>query len=447
MNMKRYILKPFLLLLTFAAGLITSCSQEEPNGGSTETGEGTLKISVAALSHETTRGMEDFTIQGNEKIHSCKVAIVKSTGLVIDVLDLPASSSGTDKETYNVTLNSGTYNLYALANMGDDCFSSLGVTKGVTVNQTNLKATLHNLASLSSSTNIPMSGYLDGVVAESTGAIKVGGSPASEVKIDLVRLAGKVEFCFTNNSPEKMIVEKIDFQPVASASIKLFDYPTASAPTMPEGTTYSKLTSSPNLSIDPTKGDSFSFYLREVTSNHPTESFPISIYYRRGSATAELQEMTALLYDFKFINRNDWLKIPITLTDRKLVLDVDFYPPIGGYPPVSWVDKDDEYYVTFATGGWFSITPTVVNKTDGSIVPNKDVTMTIPATGGISNTSFFRIQPTVSSSGEITGEIATGLAKDAKSVVTVEVTVTDKDASGNFITKETFKRKIHFICK
>ena len=59
--------------------------------------------------------------------------------------------------------------------------------------------------------------------------------------------------------------------------------------------------------------------------------------------------------------RNDWVRIPIVLTDWVLELDVTFYPPIGGYPAVKTEEKDNEFYARFGTGGYFAIVPRVRN--------------------------------------------------------------------------------------
>ncbi len=106
---------------------------------------------------------------------------------------------------------------------------------------------------------------------------------------------------------------------------------------------------------------------------------------------------------------------------------------------MNWTDVDDEYYVSFATGGWFSIETSVVNKANGTEIDTKKVEIT-KVEYDENASEFFRKKPAIEASGELTGEIRSPLTTVKSSVVTITVKVTNSNDAG-----ATFKRKIHFI--
>lgn len=455
------------LMVCLLTGFLCFSCADDAQGPEQEPGakgEVAVKIIASDLAGSTrshslngsTRALTAFEgiASDNELIHSCAVAFVRTDGTVVEIKELPEAATGVESQEFTAVLEVGNYTVYAFANLDHTAIIALGA-KGTKINKADLDAALYDVKAdnLTSASLIPMSGYLNDVAVAANGSVTVNGTASKNVTVKVVRMVGKMEFSFTNNSTSDITVKNISVKPGAEGDIKLLPtWGASSALALPDmtgatvGKTISKTLSSFTVGTgDETKNKSFAFYLREVTSNHPTGSFPISITFTHGDSTKE-EELTALLYDLSTINRNDWIRVPITLTDRGLTLDVEFYPPIGGYPPVNWEDVDNEYYVRFATGGWFSIKAYVINKLDGTRVDPSNVEISIP-TDGISNTGFFRKQPGIEASGELTGEIRTGLADGASSVVTLEVKLTDKDADNKPITAETFKRKIHFIYK
>ena len=144
----------------------------------------------------------------------------------------------------------------------------------------------------------------------------------------------------------------------------------------------------------------------------------------------------SLAYELTYINRNDWIRIPVILTDWIIEMDVRFYPPIGGYPAVVVDQNNDEFYATFGTQGRFSVTPRA-RKNDTA--PYEAVTVTaIETTGDDIFTTGGKpaIDPVT---GEITGEMssATGNA-----IVTLTFRVAADTNVSHIIT-----RKFHIIRK
>lgn len=431
-----------------------SCSEDIPGSGKDKDNAPQFGVAmkVVATDPVATRALTGFTTtaEDNELIHSCTVVFISTDDhKVTAVKPLDANTTGVASQEFSVMLPAGTYNAYAFANIDMSSLSYLNLTEESTITLDDLTAATFNVNAdaLTSSDNIPMSGYLADITVSETGSVTVAETETKEVEIPVVRMVGKMEFIFTNTSASPITVTEISVTPGATGDVPLL--PGLADPAEADTNPIFTITREPSAFTIGTGNDNksknFAFYLREVTSNHPTGSFPITIKYKNGDSD-DVQTMTALLYDLTAVNRNDWIRIPITLTDRRLKLDVDFYPPIGGYPPVSWNDQDDEFYVSFATGGWFCIRPVVVEKDGESEVAPQHVEIEVTDVSDVSNKAFFRKQPAVEASGELTGEINTGLSDGDRSVVTIEVTLTDTK-EGNRVTTETFLRKIHFIYK
>lgn len=452
MTLTRNLHKTLTLLLTATMlWLCGACSDDAPgpdNNGPSATAGLTIKVSAKDLGCAT-RALSPFEAEAadNELIHTCDVVFVKD-GTVSRIDTLPEATTGVGKEEFNVILPAGSYQVYAFANLD---ISSL-IKKDDKLSLEAVQALTYDVKAddLTSTSAIPMSGYLTDVVVSANGSVTVDGTATTEVTIPVVRMVGKLEFEFKNTSDGDITIKEISFKPGATGAVKLLPTWSGSALADPDmtgatvGAAISHIPASAQVgNSEDANTLSCSFYVREVVSDHPTGSFPFTIKYTQGESST-VRTMTALLYDLTQINRNDWIRVPITLTDGALKLDVEFYPPIGGYPPAKWEDEDDEFYIRFATGGWFSIKALVINKADGTTVNPADVEFSI-AQDGVSNTAFFRKQPGMEATGEMTGEINTGLTNGDRSVVTLEVKITDKDAQGNPVTAETFKRKIHFI--
>ncbi len=447
MKLTHCIYKGLASLLTAAMGLACqSCSEDISGGGedilTQPKGHFTLTIAAKDVATRGTTFTGDAA--DNELIHTCVVAFVKEDdGTVVEVLQLPENTSGVDKQEFTVELGAGSYLAYAFANIDTSTLTGLHFTKGENFGDVDTEK--FDVASyLTSSSRIPMSGLLEDIEVESDGTVKVGEDEMDDVVIPVIRMVGKLEFQFTNDSSSDITVTGITFKPTATGAVNLL--PSASIST---GTTdpYG-VSKEPDLTINAKGGektiDNFAFYVREVKSDHPTGHFPIRIKYKVGNSTEE-DEMTALLYELTEIHRNDWIRVPITLTDYKLKLDVEFYPPIGGFPPVDWEENDDEYYVTFATGGWFSIDVSVLDKDTGVAVDADNVSIRISSVEDKSEETtvpFFRKEPSIDTlTGELTGEINSRLTSGDTAIVTIVVTVTENSVE----TK--FTRKIHFIYK
>ncbi len=451
------------LLLAVIGFASFSCSEDvservdDPNS-ITEKG-----ISVTVATKDiATRALESFDANAddNELIHTCVVVFVNETSgevaKVLKVLDLAATEEGVDKKDFSVFLKEGTYSAYAFANFSETQLSSLKLVEESVLTLADFEKLTMEVGAddLTSASLIPMSGYLKKIEVAKDGKVKLNDILTSDITITVVRMVGKLEFSFSNESTSAITITEISVKPKATGAVGLLPTWKVFAKTLESPDTTGVIRESLDdkgvMRIDSIKRNptdftiakdkedaTYAFYVREVVSNHPTGQFPIRIKYKKENADEET--LTALLYDLTEIKRNDWIRVPITLTDYRLKLNVEFYPPIGGYPPVTTAEEEDEYYVTFGTGGYFSIEAFAYKKGGTEIAPKNVKILSVAYDDKVS--TFFRKKPTVDLSEELTGEIKSGLTDGATSVVTIKVRVTD-----GTVTKE-FKRKIHFLYK
>lgn len=181
------------------------------------------------------------------------------------------------------------------------------------------------------------------------------------------------------------------------------------------------------------------FYVNETDASFTTTNnqFSIRLKIRRGSHTEELRYgMTTPYIDgttggngFNVIRRNDWIHIPIHLTDWQFRVEPLAFVPIGGYPATML--SSDALTATFSTGGYIILQPFAQKNNDGTWrdFTDKEVTfvsLTWKNSDGtnVSGTGkIFETAPTYdAASGRILGVLNNSLAAGTyKTSVTVNV--------------------------
>lgn len=181
------------------------------------------------------------------------------------------------------------------------------------------------------------------------------------------------------------------------------------------------------------------FYVNETDASFTTTNnqFSIRLKIRRGSHTEELRYgMTTPYIDgttggngFNVIRRNDWIHIPIHLTDWQFRVEPLAFVPIGGYPATML--SSDALTATFSTGGYIILQPFAQKNNDGMWrdFTDKEVTfvsLTWKNSDGtnVSGTGkIFETAPTYdAASGRILGVLNNSLAAGTyKTSVTVNV--------------------------
>ena len=329
-------------------------------------------------------------------------------------------------------LEAGSYYVYATANYAD------GYSVGDTFdpNETVKFANGYSATSadyFGDQKDIPMTGKLTttpgGNNLREVGVANGIPTDVTDTPLTLWRVMGKMQFYFTNESKEKIRIKGIEVDPLNLASssgpgIYLFskDVLTSTAnlaagatpPTGQEGLTLPPAPSGENmksaredvgafryepataLELDATNGTgTLFFYVNEsdgtftVTENQLSLRFKIQ---RQNPTTSEwyddeLRYGVTTQHDlinsgdyggynggFNVIRRNDWIHIPVVLTDWQFRIEPLAFVPIAGYPAM--LLSNDALTATFSTGGYIILQPFVKKYSDATWrdFSNPDVT-------------------------------------------------------------------------
>lgn len=298
-------------------------------------------------------------------------------------------------------LTAGSYQIFAIANFADYSDYDVGDTfdPNATMRFPNGYATTGTtyFGGDDSATNpvanaIPMTGKLAAPVVVSAGEIKDAGT------ITVWRVIGKMQFYFTNEATEKIDIYGIEVEPInTNASeqglIYLFSKDDLTSEnnlevggvTLPSGVTNGKVKhplttpTDPLLSLNAYSGSgdkpegTLFFYVNETNGTFTMYQNEISLRFkiRRGNATVdELRYGLTSLWGsgnddpkgFNVIRRNDWIHIPIVITDWQYRVEPMAFTPIAGYPDPTV--SSDGLTTEFYTGGMIALQPFVRKKTE-----------------------------------------------------------------------------------
>lgn len=306
------------------------------------------------------------------------------------------------KQSADITteITAGTYIIYATANYAD------GYGVGSTVN-TDATEKFYNGYSATGTTlfgnenPIPMTGKLTTVDGGSTmKTVTVSaGSTTDAGTITVWRVMSKLQFEFTNEALEQIQIMGIEVDPINQINtgddagkglVYLFskDDLTSEANlaanggvTLPSGVTtgavsYEISSETPLLTLaakndanTDDEGTCF-FYVNESNATFTTTQNQYSLRFKikRGGTIEELRYGVTTHYGngttgqngFNVIRRNDWIHIPIVLTDWQLRIEPLAFVPIAGYPATTV--SSDGLTATFGTGGMIALQPFIKKK-------------------------------------------------------------------------------------
>ena len=287
-----------------------------------------------------------------------------------------------EAETFKTILPSGTYRIYAFANINAPESTQAFINKYLKTE--NGVVTSHRTVYINelignnkfrdpsypqnddmqwpASENIPMSGVMTKKIVKNT--------VEEAFNVEVVRAVAKVEFAFSNPSADEITLTNLDFGPITKAE-KISFVPN-----------YDAIGKGPNKKLfDDVKNDTgtlsfnsfnltdksdkydmgkFGFYCKESNPAENGGPFNIELKVKRGS---EDKTYTYQTQTITYINRNDWILIPIKFNDWIVEWKLHFYPPIGGYPPVlSQSGNGDNITATVSTGGEFELYPYKIKK-------------------------------------------------------------------------------------
>jgi hypothetical protein len=228
------------------------------------------------------------------------------------------------------------------------------------------------------------------------------GAETNAGTITVWRVLSKLQFYFTNEATEQIEVYGIEVEPIntnpdneglvylfskdnltsiANLGVGGVNLPTTGVTNgkvrHQASTTFPLLTLgawSGNIDDDKPTGDLF-FYVNETNGTFTMTENEISLRFKvkRGDATEEeLRYGLTTRYGngstgqdgFNVIRRNDWIHIPIILTDWQYRVEPLAFVPIAGYPAATV--SSDGLTATFSTGGMIALQPFIKKKGDAS---------------------------------------------------------------------------------
>ena len=343
----------------------------------------------------------------NEKIKDWFLVFIDKTGTVSKILSC-SQKVPVEEETFKCIIPSGTYDIYAFANITSDELTNatgLKFTEGQTVKiedinnaiwkglnetdgakETESSTALGNgydaIVSTVSNDNLNLWNATEdiGKPIPMTGHItkKIENKIEESFSIEVVRMVAKVELEFLNPGNEAVTINSVAISPVTVSPVSLFpNYSILgeSAYTPLTGAEYARLIHNlPQVMTVPVKTDSeygkefYSFYLKESLSN-ATGSFTVWLDVTYTDGVKDFIQYNPTIDIKDYINRNDWIKIPLTLSQYDVKVEAVFYPPIGGYPAINeGMDPDGSHEFTFGTQGKFAIMPYVTDKMTGTLL-------------------------------------------------------------------------------
>lgn len=389
MIQSRTMSKAIYIIMLFTGLLfVTSCSEENPDDPQSGTGIVEITIKSRGLNSTTRADGTPVDPDENEKIKDWWLVFVSRDNKVAKILKrkdqetgIGESEGAVEEETFRCVLPAGNYTVYAFVNISEkDLKKATGITEsdqplfsvGADVPEEIESYRWSTGLNLWDKTeNIPMTGKLD---------VKVQNTIEERFSIEVVRMVAKIQFEFTNPTSEDVTVTSVSINPVTSSAITLFpDYDALGEKsyTPLDEATYTELKYEPGKdNIVKAKNDDKDgknediwFYCQETVSNNDKDKgFIVGVELSRGTNRDYVQY--SVTKDIKgYINRNDWIVIPITLSEYVVKVDALFYPPIGGYPAImKTTDENSDYHFIFGTQGEFAITPMVYRLTkDGDV--------------------------------------------------------------------------------
>lgn len=376
----------------------------------------------------------------NERITSWWMAFVGASDRKVRAIASrdPSRKDAVEQETVDCDIPAGTYDVYAFANLSQaELFAATGLkfVVGETVGDDMSKVVYKDMTNNFDKTKpLPMSGWK---------SVTVTGRVTEPFAIEVVRMLGKVEFVFSNDATTPITVGSVSLGPLNTGNMPLlpdYDLLGSKPDILDEAGTETLVYAFPegsSLAVGAQNGLTDYFYVREsVADGHPTGHFLVSVKIKRGDK--EEESLYSLAGELTYINRNDYVRIPITFTDYLLDVDVLFYPPIGGYPAVIKEEKDNEYYIKFGTQGRFVITPRVRKAADGSPYLSPAEIEGLSVTVKDDPSGIFSVAPSYDeSTGEIIGELGSGTG-------TAEVVLSLSIRQSETVTHH-YERKIYII--
>lgn len=423
-------------LYTIASALLMLCLGCKEEGGSLPVpSQGNFTLSSRADAGDEA--------EANELIHDWWIILADAGGRI--AASAEGDAGGVDRTTFKIDANTGTYTVYAFANISrSELAQALNLSAAAFDDGAVLPAGFDSRsiafdATMPESDDVPMSGRIDGVA--------ITDRTTDAFSIEVVRMWGKLDFEFSNSSADDIEVLGITFGPLQSGPVNLFPYNVPGKPTLLDGitdlNTHTYNFQSPGLV--PSGGEAACtrhVYVHEsISDSHPTGKFHFSVIIKRAGQMSE--QLFALTEDLTWINRNDHIQIPIDFLDWSLRFECKFAPPIGGYPAVLIEVVNYEYYIKFGSSGRFTLTPLVRKGAEGDFLSPDKLDFSITS---LSDPNGILDSPLKFEDGNIVGNLTDLSNPDGTprlGTAAVEMSVRVKEAANGL--DHVFNRKFYII--
>ena len=410
-----------------AAALLTAACTDEPGLGGTAQqplpeGYGRLQLTIATPEDVLTRAVDTTNpwLEGSDDERAIKSyyllicngtsvqQVVRGGTTALDAHDATNHRYPTHDYVQSQPIAPGTYNytFYCLANFTTAMLTQIGLAVDASGNitstalPTGFEDKTLRLANISlPDEGMPMTGKLSAPGIE----IKAGEAVTIADPLVLWRMLAKLEFKFENESGSKVKVKGIEVEPINQAStagpgIYVFSKDEltsvanlaagSSGITLPSGATadVGSVKYEPATALElaaknagTTDEGTLFFYVNETDGTFTTTNNQFSIRVKiarqktesewyddelRYGVTTHYGDGTAGQNGFNVIRRNDWIHIPIHLTDWQLRVEPLAFVPIGGYPATML--SSDALTATFSTGGMIALQPFIKKYTDST---------------------------------------------------------------------------------
>lgn len=433
--------------LPLAFLLFAGCSSEDaPEPG--EYGkavDATFRISA-------TRGTPENPSGAEEKINSWWVAFVRFDGTIAKIMTADLSSSPVEHDEFHIILPTGQYTVVAFANVLPQYVENEGwvYESGSGENSTRLVfnekspspvafgdtslwygAAYQNRDNLSLSPLLPMTGLQ---------TVTVTGRVTEPFSIEVVRQVAKFEIYFKNTSKRPLTVHSYWVEDMSEGPVYLFpkyellEHAPLLSPLASPLTIARSFTTT--LAVDAVSTSDIFYCLESSAASRPHGVYTLKVdltHHAGEGLEASRDTISALLTDIAYINRNDHIRVPVNLTDYVVKIDVNFYPPIGGYPALIKEVDNSNFYIKFGSIGEFVITPLIREAALGSIPLAISTLQTSITVQNLTEKNIFSRQPAIDPvTGEITGSLSTNTGS---AMVTLSFMVPNKGTTVNVVRK------------
>lgn len=397
--MKHLFTKALLLclpLLLFGACLNDALVDEVGEGYSEEYGKEvtvSVNLSVAqssAASRAANEGVYVADVEPWELIHSYRVVFTDGGGKIVALYDKTlGTGASVEYDPIRLQLRAGSYKAYGFANIDFAYLNGLGITKGATMPDLSAVRFLiedYGGGYFASDKLLPVetfqaTGKYIPMTSVNGQSVTVTDRVNQTFGIEVRRLFAKIQFDYSYPYPTTAATLLLKAQSIKNLTIQdpdpavlLMNYEglrdtedrTADID-LPAGFKFTeqKHTYATPVELAP-KGDgdatviaTQSFYVLESRGDKDTKSFELSFTLadKADESNPDVVRLNITNPDYiTRIHRNDWIRIPVTLGDWLMDLDVYCYPPIDGYPEAT-IDAPNqtEFHVTFKDSGKFAL--------------------------------------------------------------------------------------------